>query len=84
MRKSLVVFVLAAGCGAKLDAPNASARVRVAHLSPGAPAVDFCLAAHGTQAFSGPILAGAGRAAGLSYGTVTRYFDGDAARYDVR
>jgi hypothetical protein len=84
MRKSLVVFVLAAGCGAKLDAPTASARVRVAHLSPGAPAVDFCLAAHGTQAFSGPILAGAGRAAGLSYGTVTRYFDVDAARYDVR
>ena len=53
-------------------------------MSPGAPAVDFCLARHGTTQFTGPILANAGRAAGLSYATVTRYFDVDAARYDVR
>jgi hypothetical protein len=61
-----------------------TAHVRIAHVSPGAPAVDFCLARHGTTRFTGPLLAGAGRAAGLSYATVTRYFDVDAARYDVR
>ncbi|HMG52778.1 MAG TPA: DUF4397 domain-containing protein [Kofleriaceae bacterium] len=85
MRKSLAVCLLASGCGTVADSPSTTAaRVRVAHVSPGAPAVDFCLAPHGTTAFTGPILAGAGRAAGLSYATVTRYFDVDAVRYDVR
>lgn len=84
MKRTLVVCLLASGCGTVADAPSASARVRVAHVSPGAPAVDFCLAPHGTARFTGPILAGAGRAAGLSYATVTRYFDVGPARYDVR
>jgi hypothetical protein len=82
--KSLVLCLLATACGAITPSPPATARLRVAHVSPGAPAVDFCLARHGTTRFAGPILAGAGRAAGLSYATVTRYFDVDAARYDVR
>ncbi|HZJ65322.1 MAG TPA: DUF4397 domain-containing protein [Kofleriaceae bacterium] len=84
MNRSLVLIAFAAGCGASVGPAATSARVRVAHVSPGAPAVDFCLAPHGTASFTGPILAGAGRAAGLSYGTVTRYFDVEAARYDVR
>lgn len=83
MTKSLVLCLFAWGCGA-VDQPSTTARVRVAHVSPGAPAVDFCLAPHGTARFSGPVLAGAGRAAGLSYGTVTRYFDVAPDRYDVR
>src|ERR1041385_7293399 len=83
MHKSLVVCLFAWGCGSVAE-PPATARVRVAHVSPGAPAVDFCLAVHGSTSFTGPILAGAGRAAGLSYATVTRYFDVDAVRYDVR
>jgi Domain of unknown function (DUF4397) len=84
MRKSLALFVFTWGCGAVADQASPSAQVRVAHVSPGAPAVDFCLAPHGTMAFTGPILARAGRATGLSYGTVTKYFDVDAGRYDVR
>ena len=85
LSKSLVACLLATGCGTVTGSPpDTTARVRVAHVSPGAPAVDFCLARHGTTQFTGPILAGAGRAAGLSYATVTRYFDVDAARYDVR
>jgi hypothetical protein len=84
VNRSLVLFVFAAGCGASVGPVATTARVRVAHVSPGAPAVDFCLAPHGTSSFAGPILAGAGRATGLSYSTVTRYFDVEAIRYDVR
>ncbi|HEX3480252.1 MAG TPA: DUF4397 domain-containing protein [Kofleriaceae bacterium] len=84
LSQSTVACLLVTACGAVTTSPPATARVRVAHVSPGAPAVDFCLARHGTTQFTGPILAGAGRAAGLSYSTVTRYFDVDAARYDVR
>jgi hypothetical protein len=86
MMKSLAVCVVAWGCGAVTDAPSPmnQAQIRVAHVSPEAPAVDFCLAPHGTASFAGPILAGAGRAAGLSYGTVSRYFAVDAGDYDVR
>jgi hypothetical protein len=64
-----------------------TASVRVAHLSPDAPAVDFCIAPHGTTAFAGPVLAGSGLdggAAGLSYGSVTRYLSVPAAQLDVR
>jgi Domain of unknown function (DUF4397) len=60
------------------------ASVRVAHLSPDAPAVDFCLAAHGSTTFAGPVLKGAGAAAGLSYPDVTKYLAVDAMQYDVR
>jgi hypothetical protein len=56
--KSLVLCLLATACGAITSSPPATARLRVAHVSPGAPAVDFCLARHGTTQFTGPILAG--------------------------
>jgi hypothetical protein len=73
------------------SAPSASGpettqpvRLRVAHLSPDAPAVDVCLAAAGTGRFDGPVLEAAGGTAGLEYGQVTRYLDVDAGTYDVR
>jgi hypothetical protein len=79
------LVVLAAGCGA-VQGPGAGgqAEVRVAHLSPDAPAVDFCVAAHGSSKFTGPVLSGAGYAAGLSYGQVTAYLPLAAEQYDVR
>jgi hypothetical protein len=63
---------------------EATARIRVAHLSPDAPAVDFCIAAAGTGEFAGPVLAGAGGIAGLSYSKVTKYLDVEPNQYDVR
>jgi hypothetical protein len=68
-------------------APSATAepaRLRVAHLSPDAPAVDVCLSPAGSGAWSGPVLEGAGAAAGLSFGEVTRYLEIDGGSYDVR
>ena len=80
----LVVSMIAGtGCMAEMDG-KPTARVRVAHLSPGAPSVDFCLAAAGSGEFAGPVLAGAGAADGLAYGQVTKYLDVDAMKYDVR
>jgi hypothetical protein len=61
-----------------------TALVRVAHLSPDAPAVDFCLAPHGTTTFIGPVLEGAGNATGLSYTQVTKYLPVPVGQYDVR
>jgi hypothetical protein len=88
----LVCLFAVTGCNAVVD-PDAgpdtggdagAARVRVAHLSPDAPAVDFCVAPAGTQAFAGPVLGGAGAPLGIAYGNVTRYFELPAIRYDVR
>ncbi len=61
-----------------------TAQVRVAHLSPDAPAVDFCLAPHGTSDFTGPVLASAGAPTGIAYGQVTKYLTVGADAYDVR
>src|SRR5262249_40387155 len=58
--------------------------LRVTHLSPDAPAVDFCVAAHGSKDFTGPVMATNGAAAGLSYSQVTKYIPLAAAQYDVR
>ena len=58
--------------------------MRVAHLSPDALAVDLCLAPAGTQAFVGPVLAGAGALDGIAYGKVTKYLEVEAQPYDVR
>jgi hypothetical protein len=58
--------------------------IRIAHLSPGTPAVDVCVALRGTGAFVGPVLAGAGLAKGLAYGEVTGYLSVPAGTYDVR
>ncbi len=76
---------LLAGCTPTTDgAGESTARIRVAHLSPDAPAVDFCIAAAGTGEFAGPVLAGAGGIAGLSYSKVTKYLDVAPNQYDVR
>jgi hypothetical protein len=66
------------------DASPITANVRVAHLSPGAPAVDFCLAPHGTTTWTGPVLAGLGVTTGLPYSNVTKYVAVGAQQYDVR
>jgi hypothetical protein len=57
--------------------------VRVAHLSPDAPPVDFCLRAEG-GAFTGPVLRSLGVTPGLAFEQVTRYLPLDAATYTVR
>jgi len=83
----LGMYVMAfGGCASVVEEPpvDATAHVRVAHLSPDAPAVDFCLAAAGTGEFAGPVLAGAGGGDGLAYTQVTRYLDVPAGTYDVR
>lgn len=79
-------LVLSSGCAATTEDPTfgETARVRVAHLSPDAPAVDFCIAPAGTQAFTGPVLAGAGALTGIAYGKVTKYLEVEAQAYDVR
>lgn len=66
------------------DGSNPIVNIRLAHLSPGAPAVDFCLAVHGTTVFTGPLLSGQGVLTGLPYAAVTKYQTVNAAQYDVR
>ncbi len=59
----VVASIFAFGaCEAVDSTPAPTARVRVAHLSPGAPAVDFCVAPAGSGEFAGPVLANAGAA----------------------
>ncbi len=70
------------GCAAPTS--SGEARLRVAHLSPDAPAVDFCVAPHGTSDFTGPVLASNGVSAGLAYSNVTKYVALPPAQYDVR
>lgn len=60
------------------------AHLRVAHLSPGAPAVDLCVAPRGSGQFAGPVFKGIGLNDGLKYGEVSRYLQLDAKAYDVR
>lgn len=73
--------------------PTPLASVRVAHWSPGSPAVDFCLSPHGASAFTLPFLltqtqqleAGAPAAGpGLAYPGVSAYFLVTPGQYDVR
>jgi hypothetical protein len=79
------LLLLAAACGpAAVTTPHGTSHVRVAHLSPDAPNVDFCVAPHGTTDFIGPILASNGHMTGLAYGNATKYFDLPADQYDVR
>ena len=80
---SLGLMCLSIGCATEMTSEGV-AHVRVAHLSPDAPNVDFCLAPHGSGNFGSPVLASLGHATGLAYGNVTKYFDLDAVRYDVR
>jgi len=75
------------------DAAPTQAFLRVAHFSPGAPALDVCLAAHGTGLYAGPLFAlfvdDAGLASdantpGLSYAQVSAYIAVDPGTYDMR
>ncbi|HEX4451748.1 MAG TPA: DUF4397 domain-containing protein [Kofleriaceae bacterium] len=78
------IAITAAACTTPEPPDAASAHVRVAHLSPDAPNIDFCVAPHGTTTFTGPILSSNGHMTGLPYGAVTKYFDLPAEQYDVR
>jgi hypothetical protein len=57
---------------------------RVAHLSPNAPAVDFCVRPMGTTAFTGPVLESRGLAAGLTFSQVTGYVALPPGQWQVR
>jgi hypothetical protein len=61
-------------------------QLRVAHLSPDAPAVDVCLKASTKADFSGvqPTLKGQGAAAGLAFAQVTKALEVEAGSYDIR
>ena len=62
--------VLLAACGGDDETP-ANGYLRVAHLSPDAPAVDFCIAPDGTTAFTGPVvLTGATLGAFMNAGVI--------------
>jgi Domain of unknown function (DUF4397) len=80
---AISLTALAVGCAANTNS-DGTTQVRVAHLSPDAPSVDFCLASHGTTRFTGPVLAAAGGSTGISYGSVTKYLPIAADQYDVR
>lgn len=79
----LSTVALLAACGGSSSSPGTT-YIRLAHLSFGAPAVDFCWAPQGTTTFAGPAMRGAGDAAGLTYAEVSRYFTLDAGAYTVR
>jgi hypothetical protein len=62
------------------------AQLRVAHLSPDAPAVDVCLKLSSKADFSGvqPALKTQGALAGLAFAQVTKALEVDGGSYDVR
>jgi hypothetical protein len=64
--------------------PLGKAQLRIAHLSPGAPAVDACIAPRGETGWVGPVLKGNGNDQGVSYGQVTQYLEVEARAWDVR
>jgi len=86
MRTRNFVFAFAtlllAACGSSSSSPG-TIHVRVAHLSPNAPAVDFCLEKSGGS-FTGPVLKGLSLTSGLAYSEVTKYLTLDAGQYTVR
>jgi hypothetical protein len=68
---------------------SARAYLRVANWSPDAPAVDFCIAPHGTSAYQGPLagaLAASAEASSqaLSFPSVSAYVGLAPGAYDVR
>jgi hypothetical protein len=69
--------------GGSGGAPAANAQVRVAHLSPDAPDVDFCLVPEGGDPV-GPVLQSVGVNDGLAYPGVTGYLPVAAGTYAVR
>jgi hypothetical protein len=61
----------------------AMGQVRVAHLSPGSPAVDVCVIPQGGSPI-GPVLKAAGDTNGLDYSQVTDYIELPEGTYDAR
>jgi hypothetical protein len=82
---ALASAAVLAGCGSEDDGSStpASIYVRVAHLSPNAPSVDFCVK-EGSGTFTGPVLESIGVSAGLPYTGVTKYLTLAAGQYPVR
>jgi hypothetical protein len=68
-------------------APPPQTNIRIALLSPDLPAVDVCLAPHGTASYQGPLVAelGGGEAGGpgLAYAQVSAYVAVSPDRYDL-
>ncbi len=58
-------------------------KVRVVHVSPGTPPVDFCVTPSGGTAI-GPVLKGLGKTAGLAYPSATPYVDLPVGTYSAR
>jgi hypothetical protein len=70
-------------CG-PMPTPIAKVKLRVAHLSPDAPAVDVCLKATSATAYTQPTLKGIGVTAGLSFAQITKALEVDAGTYDIK
>ncbi|MEO5728500.1 MAG: DUF4397 domain-containing protein [Byssovorax sp.] len=63
----------------------AMAMVRVAHLSPDAPAIDFCVKGSSAATFTGPVMNSLLKVtAGLAYPNLTAYLPLPADKYTVR
>lgn len=60
-----------------------TSKVRVAHLSPDAPPVDFCFKSQGGEVI-GPVLEAAGLAQGVAFGQVTPYVSTAKGTYTVQ
>ncbi|HZU82636.1 MAG TPA: hypothetical protein VE987_06955 [Polyangiaceae bacterium] len=77
-----------AGAAPDSGTPVTVSALRLANWSPGAPEVDFCVAAHGSGAFRGPWLAakagGEGGVVGLAFPQVSTYSFVSPGQYDVR
>lgn len=71
------------GSGGSGGGSAATASVRVAHLSPDAPAVDFCVTADGVT-FVGPVMKSLGDSDGLAFSEVTQYLPLPVATYTAR
>jgi len=77
-----------AGPQPEASEPEPQGQLRIAQLSPDFPAIDICVAPHGTQDFTGPLLAQTfsvdGGLVGIGYGQVSGYFSVPVGQYDVR
>jgi hypothetical protein len=74
-----------AGQGGAGGGGQEQAMVRVAHLSPDAPPVDFCVKEAAAAGFTGPVMKGLlMKDAGLAYAEVTQYLPLAAGTYTVR
>jgi hypothetical protein len=82
------------GDAADDQAQAAQAYLRIAHLSPDMPAIDVCIAPHGTTSFQGPLIgqlaadlagdAEAGATPGVAYSQVSAYVPVGLGQMDVR